>query len=243
MEDYQEILIPYLLGDLSEKEALQMKSRLLVDPDLNREFLELKEMWDNSQNIPIAQAEPHASERFEQWLVAQKDHHSQEPAHIIGLWKYAAAASVLLLLGMLWFLGSGPQEQIMDQPAQTNLLQWTAQESSTERIKGIHTSVREKSTDPDIVRALIKILQSDKSPNVRLTAVEAVQSMASSEESKQGLLKALENEKTPVVQIAIINALVSVQAGNAKEGFQELINKEEIETYVKDEAQLGLMRL
>jgi len=238
-----DILIKYLLGELAEQDAADLEARLRKDPVLQNELDLLRAVWDKSQSIPLAQPDVKATQRFEQWLADQEATTVAPATKALRMWRYAAAASVIMLLGAFWILQKPAISEESNGSTQTDLLHWAAEESSTERIKGIHATVREKEADPEIVEALLKVLRDDKSANVRLTAVEALQTMGSGDNVKQGLLKALATEKTPVVQIAIINVLVGADAKIAKEGFQNLINKEEIDSTVKDEAQLGLMRL
>lgn len=238
----EQLLIELLLNELHHEKELVLRERLKNEPELSRDYELFLKVWQEFQELPLEQSSSNSEDRFNQWLMKQENESSSSTAGIDRRYLYPIAAGVLILLGFLWFINQ-PQSSIQQQVPDRSNLHWTSAKSTASRIQGVHSSLRNVPQDPEIIAGLLKVLRDDKSPNVRLTVVDALGSYGLDEQIKEGLLEALENEKTPVVQIAIIHTLVGSDQKEAKPLLQDLLDNKDVESYVKDEAQLGLMRL
>ena len=236
-------IIQLILGELPPAEAEAWQETIQKDPVLQKEYQQYQDMYSAYQQVPLEKNNSKAVEKFDAWLGTVADQQGKKPARQVGIgyWKYGIAASFFLLVGW-FFLAKPTQNQVNNASAQENLLQMISAQSTTERIKGVR-QMSVKEPDPKIVQALLKLLQTDESANVRLTIVEALQVYTLNNQIKDGLIAALETEKQPIVQIAIINTLVELGEDKIKPSLESLIDNEEVQPFVQDEARLGLTRL
>ena len=241
----EEQIIRFLLGELSEDETSDFMHSLQENPFLRDELDTYQKIWRGYQSLPVLKGNQSSADHFDEWLKRQGSENKgflSLNSGTAAYWKYGIAASLLFLVGWL-FVNNYSVKDTSRLLAQEEMLHLISAKSPTQRIKGINFSRDMREPDQDIMEVLLKLLSSDESPNVRLTIVEALQKYPLNDQIKGGLISALEREKQPVVQIAIINALVDLGDIGAKSSLENLIEKEEIQPFVKDEARLGLTRL
>ena len=230
---------------MPEEEAAAFITEMERYPILRKEFEVYQRIWSDYQSLPLMKADREGVDRFDRWLSQQNVDSRAEPSikkPRIDYWKYGVAASMVLLIGW-FFAGRLDSTQVESQKLQNDMMQLIAAESTTERIKGVNNSLDIHEPDAEVVDALLKLLANDESDNVRLRIVEALQQYELDDKIKDALIFALEKEKQPIVQIAIINALVGMGENKAKHSLENLIQDEDIQPFVKDEARLGLTRL
>ncbi len=93
------MLIKYLLGEATEAEVEEIQIKLAEDPGYRKYFEQLKAVWDASHNlaVPSAADENAAWQRFKNRVTYQQ----QQPVKKIRWMKVAAAAAVLLGIGLI----------------------------------------------------------------------------------------------------------------------------------------------
>ena len=126
---------------------------------------------------------------------------------------------------------------------QNTILALMNNQSASKRIQGVGYVEEFTNLDPEIIEALVKRMLNDENTNVRLTAVNALQSFISSERVKEGFIKALDTEKDPAIQMTLIQALVKIQAKKALKPMQHLLEQEETQPFVKKEIKLALSNI
>ncbi|MBX2815091.1 MAG: HEAT repeat domain-containing protein [Saprospiraceae bacterium] len=240
----QEMLIKYLLGETTTMENAMITNLLEEDLTLQKEYQELAKIWSELESLPDELPSQKMEHRFTHWLDSMSEVPASRKSSRV-MWlrsgRWAAAAAVVLLAGFFVFHQS-KSTPVSESRSTVTGIEWVSSPSTTERIQGIyHATMKEH--DPAIVQILLKLLREDESDNVRLTAVEALQTFPLTDDIKIGLIQALEKEEKPVVQIALISALVGLSDHDAKPQLEALIGNEDVEKTVKDEAQLGLLRL
>ena len=153
--------------------------------------------------------------------------------------KYAAGLALLI---STFLVGRYQQRQQVNKlktenltNKQTTMLALMENESASKRIQGVQYIEEFSDPDPEIVEALVKRMLYDENTNVRLTAVTALEAFITSDAVKDGFIKALEAEKDPTIQINIIKALVKIQEKKALKPMQKLLEKDETQSFVKDE--------
>ena len=251
MENIEDQLVEYALGVLSEEERKAIEAQALVDPAVRQRLLEYQKLWYEMGELKEKQPPRAQDVRFERWLNEEIDRDERPQARTVSIQvrilKYVAAAAVVLLVGL--FLGTqiNPKKAspmlVNQQDAQERFIQLVNNQSTTSRIKTINESVQQEDLDPEVRDVLISLMNADPSTQVRLTAVEALSEYIDEALIKTNMILALKSEAEPIVQIALIHALVDMGDLSAKESFQDIIDNEEIDESVKDEARLGITRL
>ncbi len=73
--------------------------------------------------------------------------------------------------------------------------------------------------------------------------MDALSKFVDNDAVRKALIQSLTTQDKPVVQIALINLMVQLKEEGAREKLEEIVNNEDIETTVRDEANYGLLRL
>jgi hypothetical protein len=171
-------------------------------------------------------------------------------------WGLGLAASVsLLLVGFLaaWLLLRGaaavPQDdmvalqQEVKEMKQLVMLSLLENQSASERIKAVSYAEALPALDPAVRDALVRTLDSDQNPNVRLAAAEALGRFPQSEEVRQALVNALESEPDAMLQITLIQLLVNMEEKRAARSIERLIRRDSTPEVVRNLARKGLNAL
>lgn len=236
-------LIQYMLEDAPPHENEVIQEQLKTNMKLKAEYQQLQTIWDEYNGAPLIKPSEHVQQRFDAWLDTVEHAEIKPKIRQLNWLRYAAAIALLAVASYAVFDSTQytPANSLATDAIEEHL-HWASSSSTTERIKGINSSLAEVE-NPEVIDLLIELLHSDESPNVRLAAVEGLATFSMSDQIRTGLIQALENEEKPVVQIALITTLVGLKESAARPKIEELIQREETDKYVKDEALLGLMRL
>jgi hypothetical protein len=169
-------------------------------------------------------------------------------------WGMSLAASVsLLLVGFLaaWLLlrGGTPvapagdlvalQEEVKEMKRLV-MLSLLENQSASERIRAVSYAEALPGLDPAVRDALIRTLDGDQNPNVRLAAAEALGRFPDSEEVRQALVGALERQPDPMLQITLIHLLVNMEEKRAARSIEKLIRRDSTPEAVRSLARKGL---
>lgn len=149
---------------------------------------------------------------------------------------------VILLLIAYVFRQGQQQSKILDETQQQlyavklTMNSLLNEQSSFSRIKAVNLTSEIEHFDPEITRALLYTVQNDKSKNVQLAALNAIEKFAEHEEVKTALITTLKNSDKPFVQIKIINILSSLGERRAIPLLEGLIASGNSPDYLKEEA-------
>ncbi|HEX8531631.1 MAG TPA: HEAT repeat domain-containing protein [Cytophagales bacterium] len=179
------------------------------------------------------------------------------PREIRLSWGLGLAASVsLLLAGFLaaWLLlrGGAPAVPKDDMTAlqlevkemkQLVMLSLLENQSASERIKAVSYAEALPALDPAVRDALVRTLDADQNPNVRLAAAEALGRFPESEEVRRALVDALEREPDAMLQITLIQLLVNMEEKRAARSIERLIRRDSTPEVVRSLARKGLSAL
>jgi hypothetical protein len=172
-------------------------------------------------------------------------------------WGMSLAASVsLLLVGFLgaWLLLRGgtpaaPQgdmvalQQEVKEMKRLVTLSLLENQSASERIRAVSYAEALPGLDPAVRDALIRTLDADQSPNVRLAAAEALGRFPGDEVVRQALVDALERQPDPMLQITLIHLLVNMEEKRAARSIEKLIRHDSTPEVVRTLARKGLNAL
>ena len=113
-------------------------------------------------------------------------------------------------------------------------------ESASQRIKAV--SYSEDMTNPDqrVIDVLIKTLNHDKNPNVRLAALYSLARFADSRSVRDSLVSSLATQTEPIIQVVLINLLAEKRETRAIAPIRNIITNKKTLKEVKDAAQQSL---
>jgi hypothetical protein len=170
-------------------------------------------------------------------------------------WKNALRiAAGIALIATAFFIGNtlqtnSPDTEIVGTETRSNsheqiaALSLIENRSASKRVQGVYTIEDFSEVNSEIIDALIKRMNEDEHTNVRLAAVEALGKFNTSEIARQALIDALNRQSIPEVQIAIIQILGNFKEKRAAKSAQQLLDKEDVPAYVKDQVRLQLPNL
>lgn len=256
MDNYSEKLIDFIDGKLSDQELQAIKNELKRSPELAAELSEIKIMmgiidddilsipsnrlqnnFDEFLNNQIKQAKVESnSTSFNQTQIKKA-----KTFRLSSLYKYAVAAVVLVLVGVLVGRTYTQEEQI--DKLSNDLYVMLEEKSTSQRIKAVNMSYDMNTPSQGILDALINTMNTDKSSNVRLAAVTALEKFTTDEKVINAFINSLGVQEDPTVTIALINILASIKEQNAIKPLEQLLNDEKHMQFVKDEAQVGIFKL
>jgi len=256
MENYSDRLIDYIDGKLNRAELEAMQEKLNQSPELASELQQLKSMMGIIDNDMNANPSARLQSNFDAFLDKQIDLQDQtdktlntsstqletaKTFRLSSLYKYAAVAVVLILVGVL-FGRTYTQDEQMDKMSE-QLYAMLEEQSTSQRIKAVNMSYDINEPEDEILDALISTMNTDKSSNVRLAAVTALEKFTNEETVINAFITSLGVQEDPTVTIALINILANIKEQNAIEPLEQLLKDEKHMQFVKDEAQVGIFKL
>jgi len=254
MEDYTEKLLDYIDNKLSPEEMSVIAKAIEQSPALAKEFEEMKMITriiaDDEQDLPsdrlrsnFDQMLLHAqtAEKSPQTNTIHKSLPQKQTFVFRSLYRYAAVAVILILVGaMVGMLYT--QEQQIDNMSE-DLMALLDEKSTSQRIKAVNMSQEINEPSDKILDALIATMNSDKSSNVRLAAVTALEQFTEEKMVVDAFINSLGLQEDPTVTIALINILANIKDQNAIKPLEELLDDEKHMQFVKEEAQVGIFKL
>ncbi|MEL6923268.1 MAG: HEAT repeat domain-containing protein [Bacteroidota bacterium] len=238
---------------MSTEQRAEVEAALAESPGLRQHLEQLKTVLYEVDQLELQQPSDRLRSGFEAHLAkAIADQSAEEKvggndSKIISLtrrnrmWLQLAAASVILLLGVMIGLNISKGSEIEALREQVAML--VDAESVSQRIKGVNVSYNMPKADDKIIAVLINTMNTDESSNVRLSAIEALSRWTNENSVREALIDALRTQKDPATQITLINILVDIKEKRALPNMENLINDTDTPEYVKGETQVGIFKL
>jgi len=167
------------------------------------------------------------------------------------VWQGTIAAGCLgvgLILGSFWQRPAERTEvaRLREEVASTKemvALALLQQQSATERLRGVDYSQRMASLDPQVISALVNVVQHDANVNVRLAAVDALSKVSRIATVRQSLTQSLTTQESPMVQAALIDYVVDAKDTSAAGALRILAGREDVNPAVRKRAGMALREL
>ena len=259
-ERTQEKFADYLTGDLDETGRGEVQKHILDCAACREDLENLTVVWAKLGVLPEEQPGSAVRGRFYAML---EDYKAAQPVGSRSRWTgwftfrrpaFAASFSAFLLLvgiGAGWLMTGGRlggdrfaslsrEVQDMRQQVALSLL---SKPSASDRIQGVGYSAEVKNPNGTTLAALLKAVDSDPNPNVRLAAVDALYLFRDRPGVRESLVKSLSAQSYPLVQVALIDFLVEVRETRAIEALKKLIDAGELTPEVKARAEQGLKQI
>ncbi|MEM8969397.1 MAG: HEAT repeat domain-containing protein [Bacteroidota bacterium] len=178
---------------------------------------------------------------------------SESRQHRLKLWGGRIAASIAIglvgFLGGIWYGQEKTSNEVValreefQNMRHTMLLTQLQQASASERIQAIQASQTSEPNNQEVSEALLLTVGTDPNVNVRLAAIEALNTYSEEGTVRTALAQILNEQEHPLVQIAIINQLVSWGEKGAVPELQKLVQSDAVEEIVKQQAEIGISQL
>jgi anti-sigma factor RsiW len=117
------------------------------------------------------------------------------------------------------------------------------QRSASERLRGVEMTVRLSQPQEQVIAALLRTLEVDPNVNVRLAAVDALQTFAGQPGVRKALLDSLPREKSPLVQVGLIDLMVDLKEREVLPILKTLLENGALLDSVRRSAERGLRKL
>ncbi len=116
-----------------------------------------------------------------------------------------------------------------------------SQVNSTERMANVYQELSDKrSTDDQIIQALIQTLYNDPNPNVRIAAIEALENFANRDQVQTMIVQSLPQQKSALVQLTTLDWIVKYRIRTGIPPIKELLKQNGLHPRVREQAQLAL---
>lgn len=258
----KELLPDYLDGLLSQNQKKIVETHLKECGQCTNEMLRLKELLHAFEVEEFAIPKSSITTKFFEHIEDEKKSISKvvpldsksnykRSTHIPKLLKIAA--SIALLVGA--FLAGKYQSSentnrkivLLTQEKlkikQTAMLSLMENKSASKRIQGVNFIEEFDIPIEAIIKALVDRMLYDENTNVRMSAVDVLENFTDSETVKNAFINALKIEKDPGIQITVIETLERLLDKKAAAPLQELLHKEDTQSFVKEKIKSVLPKI
>ncbi|NNE25392.1 MAG: hypothetical protein HKN09_00990 [Saprospiraceae bacterium] len=242
----EEKIIAYLLNELNTEERADFESAMHADPELKQAFLSYQTSLSSLDKLAAETPSIELKRKFESFLkneIAKPQAH-QNNLRILSPLKWMGVAASILLAG--FFLNQFIQDAPTNSDFNTINPEWIQTVSTgktSERIQAIHEITDKNDLDPTILKAIEEVMYNDQSSNVRLAAVESLGQYVHQSEVQLMLIEALQKIETPIIKIEIINTLTQNKDDKAKDTFEAMLAKNDLNDAVRNELHTNIRKL
>jgi len=250
-KDFERLMVDFAAGEIDSSNLKLLTSHLEVCNKCREEFRQIEELNKTLEILPDLQveAEPEFYNDFDQ------EEKSARYGKVIRLRRILIpagfAASILLFIsgfhvGKIHREEDSRDQEIVALKAEIQetqslmILSLLKQESASKRIQAASYAEKMNDLQPEVRDALIHSLNNDQSTNVRLASLEALSKYTGNPFIRTELIKAFDQEADPVIQVNMINLMVLLNEKSSAVIMQRLVNDNNTDTLVKDQAKKGL---
>jgi hypothetical protein len=239
-------------GVLLEEERSAVEMHLASCVACRTEAERLGFLWQSLGQIPAEQPPRGMRARFYEKLEAYRQGVAESRAPRRPWWPAVGVSAAMLLVGFgFGYLVNGRRDasevaQLRNEVAgmrQMVTLSLLQQQGASDRLKGVTWAYRTEQPDTEVLSALLYTVNHDPNVNVRLSAVDALRTFASSPVARKGLQQAIAKQDSPLVQIALIDELTELRDRSAAPTLESLSKDGKANPEVRQRATWALGRL
>ena len=251
-----ELLPAFALDELTDQDKIDVQDHLASCNECSLKLQQTRELLSIIENAEAQEPATDQRQLFMTHLRAEKARELNKGGKVVSFsaisWRIAASIA-LLIVGYLAGSFSGndlssddelvalkSEVQSMKQLVMQSML---TQETASERIKAVNLVEELDAPSYEVITTLFQTLNEDESPNVRLAALRALEAFTYDDNVKLLLIRSFEFQDNPIVQITLINLMIQLEEKRAAKKFQQLINSDNTEKVVKDQAAIGIQIL
>ena len=123
------------------------------------------------------------------------------------------------------------------------VLSMLQQPSASERLQGVSWSEQVKSSNPEIISALLHTVRFDSSVDVRLAALDALRRYKDEPQVRKDILQSLRADQSPLLQIALIDFVVELREAQALDYLKKFEQSKDLNPSVRQRAEWGIDKL
>jgi len=236
--------------DLRPADRSLIAEMIEIYPTCEDQLLEAYAVWkdlgDREVSVPSSSMDASFYKALNEFEAEGSSKVAPEAAVAKPMWqsalKYAAVGLVLLLSGMFVGRQLAPTDNSVDmaileqadEDIQINVARMTMSRSSTHKMEAIQETKDMDDPSDKIFEALNQVLLSDRSINVRLSAIEAMLHFSDDPLAREYLIKAIPYQESPIVQIALADAMINLEEKESLGTMQEMLESGKLELEVKD---------
>jgi hypothetical protein len=267
-ERFREQIPECMAGRLESGAREKLIAHLELCSACRADMADIGTVWRGLESLPRPEPDPAMRTRFLEVLEAYQAGMEQGRGRTVaaaksswwmaGWWPAKAAWQTALALVLLAAGGFGGhylarprtvapeiaqlQSQV-ESLRQTVALSMLQDDSSSSRIRGVNYASQMKRPDRQIEQALLSALNHDANVNVRLRAVDALESLAANSDIQRALVDALPLQDSPLVEIALIDVLTEVNDRAALPALRQLAADPKTNDAVRQRASAGVKKL
>lgn len=258
--------IKYLSKELDPREVEDFENELDNNPEYRERFRAMENIWVKLASNPVPEPREEMHNRFYGMLqneIAKNGREEksffqniQEWATYLFMekWKLQMAYSLILLSAAFlsgYYLRSYNQINLVTEEQHIEIENLREQlvmvlleePSTTKRLQAVNESAKMNRATQPIIEALFATLNNDPNINVRLAAIESLESFADNPEVRTGLVESIAKQESPLVQIALADLMVALQEKNAVQHIEQLLKKQTIDAAVKQRLQESIAEI
>jgi hypothetical protein len=261
-EKYQHLIVDYLDGNLTLKEAEELRKMLEEEGyDLSR-LDQMTELQTQMDGIGIPEPGAAMRDRFYAMLEEEKARMAKKRSLADGLIQNMRSlfstgflpklsyASFILLAGFVlghWIL---PDRQLQSETVmlmeevqrmkEMMALALFEQPTASDRLKAVYYTSELSRPDDILMEALLKTLNQDPSVNVRLASLDALIPHMEDPEVRTGLIRSLGNQDSPLLQMAIAELMIKAQEKQAVPELEKLLQRKDLNGQVAEKLKEGI---
>lgn len=251
-KDLSRYVADELGGELQGAAAEKLHRHLMTCAACREEVASLRRVWDGLGELADEEPSPEVSRRFHTFLEAYEEgRKAARPglrerlsAWLSRWWPKGplaqlalVAAALVLGVGLGLFLRPAAPDELQALRGEVATLHRVVslsllrEESASARLQGVAYS--RYGADDEVLSALLRVLDEDRSDNVRLAAVEALARFADRDDVAAGLTAALPRQSSPLVQVALVDLLLELGGEGPRRSVQDLARRRDLDESVR----------
>lgn len=253
-EKLESMLIDYIDGNLSEPDKRFVETELEKNPEVKALYTQLQKVMGKMGNASELTPSDSLKKGFEHFLLqeSRKQPEARSVTLVPMFYRIAAGIIILMVVGVTtYWVRKDMQNQAriakiereLEESKREMMAFLNNEFSPSQRMQGVTVAYEMSKPDDEIVRVLVKTLNSDPNTNVRLAALDALGKFSSEEDVRKSLIESLSTQKDPVVQIALIQLMVNMKEKSVVKQLERITKDVKTMKAVKDEAYSGIFKL
>ncbi|MEM9822409.1 MAG: HEAT repeat domain-containing protein [Bacteroidota bacterium] len=238
-------IIAYFEGSLDELEREVLLAKVKTEDEAQTLFEAYRRLYEDLAEEPLRfPKEAFAVKAKAHLLHLENERSDQSRIRPIQLFKYAAAIVLLVSFGLLIGLNVAKNNQLTYLSDELLLVKMEMKtllqnKSTAQRIRAVKLSNEFQEVDLEVLNALIQAMNTDESENVRIAAIDALESFSQEAVVKKAFIQALKNSKDDLIKIKLIQVLAHQKNRQVLPLLEEILRDKTASKYLKSAATEG----
>ena len=256
--------------EMTDAERNEFELHLLACADCTAELKAEQQLWEMIGELPVPEPSSDMKVRFQSMLEEFKE--AQQPKvnpvkgfmeKIKQLWALQPgmqlAYTVVLIVAGIGFgslinrqgrpSDSANKQEIsalnkeVHEMKEMMMLSLLENPSASERIRGVSFTSEIKSTNKEVINALLYTLDNDQNVNVRLVTLEALSQYADDAAVREGLVQSIVKQDSPLLQAAMADVMLKLKEKRSVKSFRKLLENKELDHSIRGKIEQTITKL